>query len=218
MKNLFRGSRRRSPNRKRNYQGDKKESMSVSRQFSDWNNWGANWNLIDKWLESKVGQPWGQVYSDLCVILRQQDKVNHRIKDCILKWVVSPYGEIINGQLVDEKGERISSYRGPTFYVDKDGILKVHYQKRTKKKSKLINEFILDKEHSYKSHKGLWYWVRYAPVKRWSTLHNIYIYDYYDVLIKGLAPSRATKRVVEKRPVTKKELKMIKLWLAQQSV
>lgn len=215
MKNPFRGSRHRSTNLKRNYQCDKKESMSVSRQFSAWTDWGANWNLLDKWLESKVGQPWEHVYSDLCFILRQQDKVNHRIKDCILKWVVSPYGEIINGQLVDEKGERISSYRGPTFYVDKNGILKVHYQKRTKEKPKFINEFILDETHSYKLHKELWYWVKFAPVKRWSKLHNFYIYDYYDVLIKGQLPNSATKRVIEKRPVTKKELKMIKSWLAR---
>lgn len=215
MKNSFVCWRKRCPGRK-NDQGDKRESMSRSRQFSEHRDLQVNWAVTRRWLFSQIGKPWSQVYSDLKFRLKKENFLNVSVLDWITKYIVHPYGEIVNGRLMNEKGDVIFTLGWQqSFYVDKNGILRDFKEEgKTQKKPKWINEFLLDKDRSYKYHKGLWYWVEYGPI----VLRPFYHYNlefYYDILIKDYLPSHATKRVVKKRPVTKKELKMIKSWLAR---
>lgn len=123
------------------------------------------------YLLSKVGQPWNDVYSEICKNLKhsslQQSHIRDHIDDFVEKHVI-----IINGQpcyatgMGGNYGHPIEAYRREMMYVHPHtGILcKAPKRKRYRHKPTPKKFIKIDKETILKKIQGIWYSLGIVPL------------------------------------------------------
>ncbi|MBD2213943.1 hypothetical protein H6G27_29345 [Nostoc linckia FACHB-104] len=172
-------------------------------------------------LRSKVGQPWNDVYSELCQRLDHNTMAGQHVIGHIWDYV-ERYVEIINGIPYPKasRGYQIPldrSYRDRFYIHPETGILCAVEKAPRKQQRKQENDFIIiDDYHEYQKLNDIWYLITFGDFPQQSNhdtkdsskgLTHILWHRYYCGI-----PSYA----VSKRQCNKKELRVILKLLSKQ--
>jgi hypothetical protein len=203
-------------------------------------NWGGkelNENLapLRRFLHSRVGQPWDQVYSEISANLKVTSAVQQHVRDHVQDFVVTKVTQ-------DDQGVLWGVSHGNPFkigegwwrrelYVDPhDGILKrtPHTPKPPSYGERREAQFaethrVIDDHHELRKHKGIWYmcevkhmtpgkWVPYVDTTTGSTRHTLVGGTHWDVLWNkslrwGEQETWRGTYVVTKRQLNRKEMR-----------
>ncbi|MBD2336698.1 hypothetical protein H6G64_06795 [Calothrix sp. FACHB-156] len=172
-------------------------------------------------LRSKVGQPWNDVYSELCQRLDHNTMAGQHVIGHIWDYV-ERYVEIIDGAFY---GKPYHGYRFPldgtyrkSFYVHPEtGILCAAKQvsRKQKKQQQETEVVIIDHYHQYHKINDIWYLITFED---FPPPPNYYVED----LLKGVINiSRATTYkghriyAVKKQQCNKKEIRLIENQISQ---
>ena len=177
---------------------------------------------LRRWLRSHVGQPWDAVYSKLCQQLDTSTLAGQHVLSHVWDYV-ERHVEIIDGVLYEkpEWGQfrPLESHYRDRFYVHPEtGLLCLVEKKRRKSKPTPPTDVLaIDANHQYRQLKGIWYRVTFAEFPA------ICIDPVIDILRGQVSAQNAEyiagRRVyaVSKQQCNKKEIRLIKNQLAQQS-
>lgn len=176
--------------------------------------------LLRRFLRSKVGQPWNDIYSELCQKLDTSTMAGQHVIGHLWDYV-ERHVEIIDGQVYSKsyRWNRIrldGSYYNRFYIHPETGILcavqKVNRkQKRQQKQTDIV---IIDNYHQYQKVNEIWYLITFADFPPSPT-------DYVTDIIKGVihcstAMSRGQKvYAVKKQQCSKKEIRWILNQLAK---
>lgn len=157
-----------------------KESMS-KRYKAEWCNkeLADRINPLKRFLKSRVGRPWDEVFSEICKENDSRSSSQSRLIDN-LQWIVRTNLFIIDGKLCNERGSEIiySRYGGNLYVCPETGILR-ELKKEQKKwdfdpESVQAIQSTEDRSKRIEKIDGIWYYVDYKrntnpPLKRpWS--------------------------------------------------
>ncbi|MGD1875782.1 MAG: hypothetical protein ACFB02_22405 [Mastigocoleus sp.] len=169
-----------------------------------------------KWLCSKIGQPWNDVYSELCKNLNIKGLSGQHILSHIWNFV-ELHVVLIDG-IPYRKSERdrpLPSYgRYEQLYVHPDtGILCLVREVQRKVTRKYDDVLIINSYHQYRKIKGIWYLITFQKFPK-SIYDNIY--HAKDVLFRAninykIAQKTYGRKIfaVSKKQCNKKEIKFI---------
>lgn len=120
-----------------------------------------NTSVLKRFLKSRVGQPWDDVYSELSAI--KEDICGYSIND-VLKWLVETSIRMVDGVPHSIIGRRWYGQSFPVegLYVDMDGILR-YAPERTRRYSRKQdpNVIVLESMHQLNRIDGIWFEVWY---------------------------------------------------------
>jgi hypothetical protein len=100
------------------------EKTDIAKSEPMWGKgWTGYWRPMSRWLQSRLGQPWNQVYSEIVGLLKQYTSTNNidEIKDYLLRLV-----NLTDDYLCRYKNtaDPNTSHHKWDFYVDDNGILR----------------------------------------------------------------------------------------------
>lgn len=184
-----------------------------------------------RFLQSRVGQPWNAVWSEISANIRSDNAVQQHVRDHVKMWVctatrLDEQGEI---ELLDRAYGRQLDSTSTEFYVHPvNGLLclnteflswKKRYQlnKQAQEAEWHANNKILPDGRKIARHEGIWYEIEERPVppatrgKVKGFLGNEYetwiAVPAYDVLLKRTVNKTNGTYVVSKRQLSREELK-----------
>jgi hypothetical protein len=172
-----------------------------------------------RFLRSKVGQPWNQVYSELCQRLDSNTMTGQHVLDHVLDYV-ERHVELIDGVPYRKHSWRfnllLGSRRGDDFYVHPEtGILCLaepipHKKQQTPPRTDIV---ILDDFRQYHKINDIWYLITF---KAFPDSPEVSVRDVLQgvVDIETQIRRRQTVYAAEKRQCNKKQIKFI---LSQQT-
>jgi hypothetical protein len=177
---------------------------------------------LRRFLRSKVGQPWDDVYSELCQRLNRNTIAGKHVIDHLWDYV-ERHVEIIDGIPYSKpywisQTQLTHSYRDKFYVHPSTGILCAAKKspRISNRQDQPTNIVILDDYHQYHKLNDIWYLITFED---FAPLPTKYVND----IIKGLInPYAATyvrgKRIyaVSKRQCNKKQIRFILSQLAQQ--
>lgn len=169
------------------------------------------------WLRSKVGQPWDDVYSQLCQQLDTKSVIGQHVLDHLWQ-TVERHVEIRNNRVYakpDSKYPLVSYGNRPQFYVHPEtGFFCLAPLVTRKRKSKTQSQddvVVINRYQQYRRIDNIWYFVSFKDVK-YSPKNTE-----QDILVNRiLDPWEARKlygkpiSAYHKRHATKKEIKSLK--------
>ena len=179
-----------------------------SKYFSD------NLAPLHGWLKSKVGQPWNDVYSELCQRLKR-DTVTGRHVFLHLWDFVERDVAIIDGVPYQKNNRKYPLHRWwrHEFFVHPDtGLLCRVKDDRTQNKNNSVGEgdrLKIDDYHEYQKLNDLWYLVTFEDIPQTS------IVTVTDAILKVPVYRRYGVYAVHKKQCNKKEIKFINQQLAK---
>jgi hypothetical protein len=167
-----------------------------------------------RWLHSKVGQPWDNVYSQLCQKLNTKSTISQHVLqhlwDC-----VEPHAEIINGVVYAKHklNYPLTSNRSRlTFYVHPETQIFCLAPQRQKPQPEAQDDVVIvNRYQQYRRLDGIWYLVSFKDVLYYpknqdkDILHNIILDTWTAREIYGKPIS-----AIHKRHATKKEIKALR--------
>lgn len=169
---------------------------------------------LRRFLRSKVGQPWNDVYSELCQRLDPNTMAGQHVIDHVWDYV-ERHVEIIDGGLYSKpyRGYQLQldgSYRDRFYIHPQTGILCAveKVPRKQKQKPEQTNVVIVDDYHHYHKLNEIWYLITYEDFPPPPT-------DYVTDVFKGLIHrSSATYRgrkiyAASKQQCNKKEIRFI---------
>lgn len=120
---------------------------------------------LRRFLESRVGRPWNDVYSELCRDLRADDRMRHEINSR-LDWFVERNVRMVEGEPRDYRGYNLLRWSGKTLWVHPEtGILMLSVGKRRNFQRKPKHEMVeLGKNRKAVKLDGLWFEVVFAEI------------------------------------------------------
>ena len=142
----------------------RRESISKKWQAG----WGGKYqtNLLGplrRFLTSRLGQPWDQVYAELCERVDRRNTVQKHLLDHVL-WEVETKAVLIDSVV---QAPHSWGLRAGQFYVcPKSGRLEqMPRQRRRRKKRSTPRKFVrIDSTHQYRQIGGLWYEVTHRQL------------------------------------------------------
>jgi hypothetical protein len=184
-----------------------------------------------RFLQSRVGQPWNAVWSEISAHIRSDNAVQQHVRDHVKMWVctatrLDERGEI---ELLDRAYGRQLEQSHIDFYVHPvDGLLCVNNAKTSWKKLYQQNKQAQEAEwHANNKitsdgaritcHEGIWYEIELRPIPGPTPVTTTDIFgrervDYrpvpvYDVLLKRTLYQTHGEYAVSKRQLSRSELK-----------
>lgn len=124
------------------------------------------WGLLDRWLRSRVGQLWDDVYSEICAVNDNRVKTQWDVRDQ-LPWKIHQDVILIDGVAHDSKGDKLF-WRDFWVHPETGVLMEVPRSKRYRWKGwrKTYNQVPLSDTQRYVQVEGIWYLVTFAPFKR----------------------------------------------------
>lgn len=119
-----------------------------------------------RFLKSCVGQPWNQVYSEICQNVPKDSVMNLHLHEHVEAYVQEGC-EYRDGKLVQLKtGMETYRLRRETLYTDKDGILRLAVPVPYKKELDTSDFHYISKDTVLLKVEGVWYMYKYEYVQR----------------------------------------------------
>ncbi|MDZ7991639.1 MAG: hypothetical protein RM022_029365 [Nostoc sp. EfeVER01] len=169
---------------------------------------------LRRFLRSQVGQPWNEVYSQLCQRLDPSTMAGQHVIDHVWDYV-ERYVEIIDGGFYSKPyqgyGNQLdTSYRDRFYIHPETGILCAveKIPRKQKQKQEQTDILIIDNYHQYQKLNEIWYLITFEDIP---PVHTHYVMD----AVKGkINYSAATYRgqtiyAVRKQQCNKKEIRFI---------
>lgn len=120
-----------------------------------------NYNPLRRYLASKVGQQWNDVFSDICANNDLRNKVQGDLREH-LTWTVHTNVEVVDGEPFATDGYRI--WRDFWVHPDTGALMKAPQWKRRRWVHKTEWEQIaIDSETKYVKVDGVWFKVTFKP-------------------------------------------------------
>jgi hypothetical protein len=175
---------------------------------------------LRRFLRSKVGQPWNEVYSELCQRLDHNTMAGQHVIGHVWDYV-ERHVEIIDGVVYRKAYRRYQvrldeSYRDSFYIHPETGILCAvkKVPRKQKKKQEQTDVVIVDDYHQYHKLNEIWYLITFADV---SILSTDYVTDVLQGLIHRSAAIYRGRRIyaASKRQCNKKEIRFILNQLSQ---
>lgn len=171
---------------------------------------------LRRYLRSKEGQPWNQVYSELCQRLDPSTLAGQHVISHVWGYV-ERYVELVDGIPYRKPSwrqpRRLGSRYHDEYYIHPEtGLLAVVKQipRPAKTKPAAVEAVRLDLEHEYRLVDGIWYLVTFAKVP---PAPQEYIFDVLEGTIRLSDRVRLSKTryATHKRQCSKKELRAIRI-------
>jgi len=171
-----------------------------------------NLGPLRRWLRSKVGQPWDDVYSELCQLINMGTLLGLHLKLHIFDFVQVdvvlidgvPHHKHHNGyQTV------LVNYRDTRFYVHPETGILCRVPKPVKETSKKRDDLVvIDEYHQYRQIKGIWYFLTLADLPSQQFVQDVVLQVR---MTPQIAYSEYGKSVyaIRKQQCSKKEIKFI---------
>jgi hypothetical protein len=179
---------------------------------------------LRKFLQSRVGCLWNDVFSEICENIRITSAVQSHVRDHV-DWEVEKNVTMIDGIPYDEKGFKVYE----RFYVHPDtGVLCANMDRRRYRNKPYIKPYVEGKDanHQYHCIKNVWYEVELVPFPK--TVKTTYGWsnDFVkDALHKGSSHRYDCQRrygsevyAISKRQLNGKEIKKLNLWETPQGI
>ncbi|RCJ27685.1 hypothetical protein A6770_25425 [Nostoc minutum NIES-26] len=168
---------------------------------------------LRRFLRSKVGQPWNDVYSELCQRLKTNTMAGQHVLDHVWDYV-ERYVEIIDSELYSKsyRWYRIrldGSYRDRFYIHPQTGILCAVQKvpRKQKQKPEQTDVVIVDNYHQYHKLNEIWYLITFADFPP----QTDYVMDVFKGLIHRSAAMSKGQKVyaASKQQCNKKEIRFI---------
>ena len=125
---------------------------------------------LERFLQSRMGQPWNDVYSEMCAGLDKRDTTGQHIFDLMERMVARHCLMDVNGKICHFRwGSTLAEVEG--FYVHPQTGTLCHAprpNKRELKRRRLLAEEVtwlnINDESGYRKHEGIWYLVKLKRV------------------------------------------------------
>lgn len=169
---------------------------------------------LHRWLRFKVGQPWNKVYSELCYKLDPRGLSGQHILSHVWGFV-ELHVVLIDGVPYERTNERsLANYWREALYVHPEtGILCIAHKQKKEAPKKRDDLLFVDSYHQYQKINDIWYLI---------TFKDLTFDVARDVLLKivineKLAVKNYRRKIyaASKRQCNKKEIKLIRMQLAQ---
>lgn len=119
---------------------------------------GADFSVMRRILQSKIGQPWDSVFSEICEHADLRTYAGHHLRNW-LEYLVEQNCTIEHGEILDNCGRRLGNFRRD-FYVHPEtkllSVIEDHRRWRPKAETQKV--FELDGQ-LFHNHDGIWYRV-----------------------------------------------------------
>ncbi len=133
---------------------------------------------MKRFLHSKVGQPWNDVWSEICE--HNKDFMGEHLKLHLDQYVERHLTRIENGDLLNERGYVVGNcHWRDEFYVDPDsGLLQVFQYKKFVYEKKVQKIFQIDGQDYYR-HNDIWYRVKFEKWEVGVHRHDVFGHGNY---------------------------------------
>ncbi|MFN6567534.1 hypothetical protein [Dendronalium sp. ChiSLP03b] len=172
---------------------------------------------LRRFLRSKVGQPWNDIYSELCQRLDPSTMAGQHVLDHLWDYV-ERHVEIIDGGIYSKSNRQIQldgSYRDRFYIHPQTGILCAVQKvpRKQKQKPEQTDVVIVDDYHQYHKLNEIWYLITFADFPP----QTDYVMDVFKGLIhRSAAMSKGQKiYAASKQQCNKKEIRFILNQLAK---
>lgn len=117
-----------------------------------------HWAALKRWLKSRAGNPWDQVWSEICSANDSRDNVSWKTREYILRFVEMNVRVDDEGTVWDSRGY----YRVHGAYVDLDGVLRYLDRKRHRYGRRDNPDIVrINKLRQFERMNGIWFDVLY---------------------------------------------------------
>jgi hypothetical protein len=125
-----------------------------------------NWKVLRRLLESNLGRPWDEVYSEICQAFDHRCRDGWELRDWMCGMYVEVKCQMIDGHVYDGKGSRVDSSYGRfgDYYVHPEtGLLcKAEYVPWRRAAPEELRPKVLELDDTlYHEHNGTWYRVKF---------------------------------------------------------
>lgn len=168
---------------------------------------------LRRFLRSKVGQPWNDVYSELCQRLDHNTMAGQHVLDHVWDYV-ERYVEIIDGVVYRKAYQRYQlpldkSYRDRFYIHPENGILCAAEKvpRKPKRQEQEKNIVIIDNYHQYRKINDIWYLITFADFPPFTD----HVKDVLKGLIHRSALAYGNRKIyaASKQQCSKKEIRFI---------
>ena len=160
---------------------DPEEAISYSpmrKLHKDTKQLNENLSPLRRFLESKRGQRWDDIYSEMRQNINPGNEVQNHILSHLDNYVELDCVTLENGNVIRSNGENVPYYI--KFYVDQSGILKENKRKFNLKKKDKKDIITIGHMKEAEKIEGIWYIIEYAqisykPIKDVITHETVYL-------------------------------------------
>lgn len=188
---------------------------------------GTDFAVMHRFLQSRKGQPWDKVFSEICAEADDRSFEGHHLREYIPVEMNCSIDE--DGIVRDEHGHQVG-YHWDEFYVHPETKTLEHIPKQGKRYQYKPPHTVFEMDGKlYHEHKGLWYRVEMAEIPKktnshWDLMWPVNMKDafielgystYYHIQGKltteyGLSPDKNTWYCVKKESANSKEISKLK--------
>jgi hypothetical protein len=172
--------------------GDSLMPQSMSKPYSIANRessryTGTDFALMRRFLRSRVGQPWNDVFSEICEHADYRSHSGHHLREWLSYEVEQNCFIAEDGSLCDEHGHDIKFWWHHFYVHPETGRLEFNQSKLHLKSTARQTVFKVDGQLYYR-HKDIWYRVRFKklPKARNSWGDRVYTREFQDIFGVGV--------------------------------
>lgn len=137
--------------------------------------------VLRRFLMDKKGQPWDQVYSEICAEADARSYTGHQLRQYLDYLVEQNCSIREDGQVVDERGHEVARFGGHAFYVHPETRTLEHIEKRRYHRPKPVQTVFEMDGTFYHQHDGTWYRVTMELVPYVKHVNGYWHYDFYSL-------------------------------------
>ena len=154
-------------------------------KYEDCGYLGTDFALLCRFLQSRTGRPWDQVYSEICAEADDRSFEGHHFREWLDMQVEQNCTIDEDGEVQDERGNHMARFHGEFYVHPVTGLLEYIENKRWRRSAPVQRVFSMDGK-LYHEHKGIWYRVEMKELvnKDGRTYWSSDIYDVF--LSEGL--------------------------------
>jgi len=123
---------------------------------------GTDFSLMRRFLRSRIGQPWNDVYSEICEKADYRSHSGHHLREW-LGYLVDQNCTIVDGVVADERGIKIGVWWDQFYVHPEKKTLEFSEHRRYRNDKKQTTVFEMD-DVLYHKHDNIWYRVKFKPV------------------------------------------------------
>lgn len=153
-------------------------------KYEDRGYFGTDFAVLRRFLHSRKGRPWNEVFSEICAEADDRSFEGHHLREYLDYEVEQNCFIGQDGKIYDKQGNSVVDFWGEFYVHPETGILEYAEKKRYRQQDPVHSVFKMDGK-LYHEHKDIWYRVEMEefPIKD-GYLHDVYWpSDLHDVFI-----------------------------------
>ena len=143
---------------------------------------GTDFSLMRRFLKSRRGRPWDEVYSEICQQADYRSHSGHHLREWI-SYLVDQNCRIVDGEVCDERGIKVAHWWNQFYVHPETKTLEYIEFRRYRRKENEQTVFEMDGVFYHKHDDGIWYRVKFAPVPKQDRA-SVYIRGVNDVFVE----------------------------------